>query len=91
VIKIGLSFVSSPALENRADGLQKSEANAENHRPHPRQTVCTIGLLKEIGKLAGENRHQDDVDQKHDNVKQDAAIRAFKELLEHLSAAQGFS
>jgi len=70
------------ALENRADGLEESQSEAEHRDCGPRQGVC-IGRVKKVGKVPRKNRHQDDVDKKYDHVKQDATVCVFKELLDH--------
>lgn len=77
----------APSFQNCAYGLQEGESYAEQRNCYLSQRVC-IGLMNKIGKLSRKNGEQNRVDEEHDDVKQDAPICVFKELLDHQSVAR---
>ena len=82
MIEARLAQMSAPSLENGGDWLQERQTEAKQRHRCLRQAIC-VCLLKKISKLPRQNGQQDYVDEKHHEVKQDAAVCMCKELLEH--------
>src|SRR5690348_4467144 len=63
-----------PALQNRARGRQRPHRDASQQKREFCERLAFVGIAKQLECIAREPLHQEQIENKHDDVEQQAAI-----------------
>jgi len=63
-----------PALQHSAGRRQGPHRDASQQQRELRVRVALVGIAKQIERVAGEPPHQEQIENEHDEVEQQAAI-----------------